>query len=619
MPTFLLCLLLSIGCSSSSSQDSAPPGNPYGLPSAATSFQPPSQAISDTPWGQELANVGADGTRSKQSALRLFAIAFGAIPEQDAIDNGEPIRSATAAIRAVQAHWQELTPAQQSAIQERLTPSPDAVVIRIDPVATQSAQSSSSLRPLAIPGQAELDASIRAAAIGLRAQIAAKLGADTPGPIDVIVTGVDPAKFGEADFDYDGPGATYSAGHVWITEMAVAGGAPWILDTLAHELFHCFEASGYRTQAGWAGGPPWVIEGGAEWVGNDLVGVIAPIDLFWDSYLKAPSVSLQSRSYDALGFWAHLLESGINPWTIFPAVFKTAGGTDAFVATSAPASAAFLDSWASCTTRDPGRGPGWDTDGPGITSSSAPVKGQKIANGDSWEFAIKPYTLGLYALFVSADVLTVAASGHARISDGKIDTTAFPTSFCLKQGGCDPCPNASGTKVPPAPLRSDPVLAVTGGASGTMGTLSGMTLDDFCKKDDSKPVWVHLERPASKGVMAGNVVELAACGGKIGPWSGVLRVGGIDAGGGFVVPFTELPTSFTITAEGVPAEAKTSGTVKTPVYDVQVAYDLQITVNGDAMAITGTGSADNGMFALNDVLIGMKTLPIEPAPVDKCP
>jgi hypothetical protein len=162
------------------------------------------------------------------------------------------------------------------------------------------------------------------------------------------------------------------------------------------------------------------------------------------------------------------------------------------------------------------------------------------------------------------------------------------------------------------------VFAVTGGDKGTTGSLVGQSLEAFCKKP-SKAVWVHLERAATPPLLEGRVIELVACKGSVGPWAGVMRLGGLDAGGGFVVPFTDLPMAFTITGEGVPASVKVSGTVPTPVFDLQVAYDLKITVQGKQMSITGTGSGSNGMFQLSQTFPGLANLPIDPAPKDKCP
>src|SRR5262249_48346789 len=153
-----------------------------------------------------------------------------------------------------------------------------------------------------------------------------------------VLWGPMPAYFGVADLHYESPGATYSGCDVWISDLAIDGGPDWVLDTLAHEIFHCFQGAAYGTDYGWRHAPGWAVEGGAEWVGNDYLGEAAPTDTSWDWYLLMPSLSLQARSYSAVGFWAHLEETTGSPWKVFPAVFKTGpDGEAAFVATGASA------------------------------------------------------------------------------------------------------------------------------------------------------------------------------------------------------------------------------------------------------------------------------------------
>jgi len=62
-----------------------------------------------------------------------------------------------------------------------------------------------------------------------------------------------------------------------------------------------------------------------------------------------------------------------------------------------------------------------------------------------------------------------------------------------------------------------------------------------------------------------------------------------------------------------------AGVVPTPVFDVAVSYDLQVTIDGATMTIAGTGSAATDLFAIEDALPGLAPLPIEPAPPGVCP
>ncbi len=70
----------------------------------------------------------------------------------------------------------------------------------------------------------------------------------------------------------------------------------------------------------------------------------------------------------------------------------------------------------------------------------------------------------------------------------------------------------------------------------------------------SDAVWVHVDRAAiGEAVQEARVVELLACSGPYGPWSGFLRVGGIGP-----VPLSELPVSFSFPASGGEQTATTS-------------------------------------------------------------
>jgi hypothetical protein len=85
----------------------------------------------------------------------------------------------------------------------------------------------------------------------------------------------------------------------------------------------------------------------------------------------SPRVPLFKRTYDAIGFFAHLASSGISPWSRFPAMFAATSNTAAYNV-SVSLSAEFLDSEASSFFRDPGLGPEWDTRGRDSPAASTP-------------------------------------------------------------------------------------------------------------------------------------------------------------------------------------------------------------------------------------------------------
>lgn len=137
-----------------------------------------------------------------------------------------------------------------------------------------------------------------------------------------------------------------------------------------------------------------------------------------------------------------------------------------------------------------------------------------------------------------------------------------------------------------------------------------------------REVWVHADRPAlGDSVQAGRVIELYSCGGPYGPWSGVLRAGGMAA-----VPFKELPLSFAFRgSSGVQrTQVTVSGVLETVLPDISypVTFVIDISVDGRAMALTITGTA--GEVVQGQQLFevqgsgGRSVLPIEPAAAGSC-
>ncbi|MDQ3492746.1 MAG: hypothetical protein M3452_05745 [Chloroflexota bacterium] len=135
-------------------------------------------------------------------------------------------------------------------------------------------------------------------------------------------------------------------------------------------------------------------------------------------------------------------------------------------------------------------------------------------------------------------------------------------------------------------------------------------------------VWVTVDRPASDAVLAGRIIELLACDGAYGAWEGVFRLGGLDAGDGFTVPFVDVPVAFSFPGEGGTqvTSATVPGTVPTPIGPISVVYDLDLSTDGETLSITGTGSGDTGIVSVEESFGStLSALPIEPAPKGMCP
>jgi hypothetical protein len=570
----------------------------------------------ETPFDAELDNVNPDGTRSIESALKLFAMAYGPIPGVEAPPDGFGRIEGTLARRAILAHYDELTAEQKQAVDKALTPDPDAPFVLIGPEDERGAPSNA----LAFAGDAlvaadeeenltELQQAIQDATTEYRFAIEAKIG-PIPGPIKLI-------------FDApDDPDNRADADGIWVNDKYTGCQIRWfktglsdhisdILLTAAHEVFHCFQAANIGSQVPYAAAPDWYQEGGAEWVSYDIVG--GPIDGgFWTRYVDNPHRPLFQRTYDGVGFWADLAATGIDPWPKWKSIWQAYDSEPAWLVTGGEDDT-FLNSWASGWFRDPARGADWEMTGPGIPTGHNVIESVEVANGTTGAVQADPYTNAQYNAHSAADVLVMTGTGHIRINDRTLDETQpLGQHFCTKPDGCK-CPDGKPPPFPVTDLAAFFAVAVTGGSAGANANITGMKLEDFCEKEEEdKAVRVIAERPAFEGVLPGTVVDLVSCDGPYGTWNGVFRTGGLS-NNGFEVPWTELPVTFTMPAEGgvQTAVTTTSAIVPTPIGDFPIDYVVTVTVTGGTMTI----DLEPGAEELNRLV----DMPIQPAPPGACP
>jgi hypothetical protein len=127
-------------------------------------------------------------------------------------------------------------------------------------------------------------------------------------------------------------------------------------------------------------------------------------------------------------------------------------------------------------------------------------------------------------------------------------------------------------------------------------------------------VWVHFDRPAAERVAAGRILELVACAGPAGTWSGWLATGGLEATNEdpFQVDFATFPIEFTANADGSPVRTSTSGEVDLGFRTVRVRFRLEVTIDGDVMRIEKLNEPGIPWYP------ELSALPIEPAPAELC-
>ena len=386
-------------------------------------------------------------------------MAFGGMPGVDTpARGGATSRSGTLALRAVLAHEGELTQAQRDRIARVRTIPRDGATV---PISTQ--------------GRRNL---LRAQARQLRQDIKARLGTDVPGELGLIFEpkdAIDPksgsAMAGWADARFSG--GTWAATCHVVPATFAKGSNP--VTTVAHEMIHCFQAGLQPDENAWLDASDWMLEGSAEWGSATLVGPDKLEADLWPRYIGEPGTPLFERTYDAIGFFAHLEETGHSPWAAFAKMWATRGNAAQFAAVGGTA-AGFLDSWASSLTRETDFGTAWDTTGPGITDDIAPMPALKVGVGPT-KVATAAYTGKIYTLVATTDFVDISVAGHSRLADGNLHETSLASnSYCLKAGGCD-CPEATSKDITPALNPTGALLALSGGPDGASGTITGRDLD----------------------------------------------------------------------------------------------------------------------------------------------
>jgi hypothetical protein len=237
-------------------------------------------------------------------------------------------------------------------------------------------------------------------------------------------------------------------------------------ETLAHEVFHCFEAMDFPSLEAFGNAPHWLVEGAAEWVGETLR---PSTDGFWFAYLTIPQLPLFSRAYSAIGFYALMTSSGEDTWHLLDPMLKASSSSAAY---ALAANAKLREDWASSLARQPGFGDGWDASGPGIPDDKYDPSTTILRSGTSLAASVKPYTNALIKFTSAANVVTITVtSPYNRMHEAngtEVDNLAGTTEYCAKE--CGKCPQMTEMR------KLDPGttwLAVTGDSTGASYSVTG--------------------------------------------------------------------------------------------------------------------------------------------------
>jgi len=263
---------------------------------------------------------------------------------------------------------------------------------------------------------------------------------------------------------------------------------------LAHETWHCFEYSRLGTLSRRKGSPPWIMEGQAMWVGEAYVGGsdgLEPADRHWKEYLidPGPGEGLFARSYDAIGFYSHLHDRGIDPWSVLDPILDQTSNLAAFNVAVGGKSTEVLTTWAPGFYRDGSPTSTFSlVNAPGIPGPAVrPAPGAfTISNGTFQSVsASTPLSAAISDVSVAAEILTIDVLGQAMVGDmmfgDEIPFVADSRVFCMVED-CS-CPD--GTPGPSDHLGEEIRVAVTADAlSGSDASLRGWSIAEWCDEDE---------------------------------------------------------------------------------------------------------------------------------------
>lgn len=250
-------------------------------------------------------------------------------------------------------------------------------------------------------------------------------------------------------------------------------------EIVAHESFHCLASVISGLDLYYGGEPGWLEEGAATWAGLQIAEEWrrAPQDEWWTTYLTTPSVPLNERTYDGVGFFAHLAESGTSPWIVLPAMLRDPGKAYAVAINDK-----FLDTWGSSFLRRGDFGTAWSTHGPGITKAAHHPKLLDFPNETELTLPVASMKATTIHPDLRGDVFELRVdsgdSAHGRFRAGGSDRLVplSTQTYCTRPGGCT-CPDGSGAELPSLP-RGPAWLAVAGPAQVTLRSISRHI---FCK------------------------------------------------------------------------------------------------------------------------------------------
>ncbi len=263
-------------------------------------------------------------------------------------------------------------------------------------------------------------------------------------------------------------------------------------EVLVHEDFHCYEhqfAPDISRVVGEDGSDKneadWIIEGLAKWVDLTLFPLVGSGGFeeglkSLTQYYSTPGTSLFDRSYDAVGFWAHVQDLSGDLWNRIPAIVQAGANEHNQPAADAAVPAAeeedFLSSWGSSAFDLPGGEiPTWLPQSPLGSrywpEGSSPPPPQTVDG--STGVTLAPYSTAQLKIVPRADKPLIQISldpgAYARfgLSENYTGKALTEKTFCAGEECHSPpaeCPTGTVSKLPAlTPLPDEPDLGVAAG------------------------------------------------------------------------------------------------------------------------------------------------------------
>lgn len=488
---------------------------PSGTAAPATSGEPPasSERPAQTPlasgplepasdWERVLAGIGRDGRVPLDTALAAFELAIGDLPGVDT--PGEPVALASGSgpIRWLLGHWDGLTPEQQTAVQALLSTPTPTTGFRAGGGLSASV-GGDRLHPISLPNE-DLD-TWKAKVEEVKPTISASLKRELKLPVDIVFGNLprepghenDPQPAAETtprDAQGNIAQGRPARCRIQVTERGQGLTDFQFAHVVAHELFHCFQYDLATSARAAYQVPPWLAEGSAAWVGETISTGSTVGEEYWEFWVKFPGRPLGSRSYDGIGFFMHMVESGVDPWPLLYKMHRAGekgGGPEAYlIATKAGGADRMIDAWGPSYVRHQTLYPDWAMRGAGMPEYIPPfVYTASLGNFDNVIAGSEPQAGQAYRIDLSADVLVLESPpsrGLIHFSDGTQKTLneVIGKPLCAKPGGCT-CPTDSSGAAHAWQTISpgEVLLGVSGHTDGATITLETWDVDTTCKQD----------------------------------------------------------------------------------------------------------------------------------------